>query len=108
VAHTANDAVDVIDCATNMYLRSIPRLTGVAGALVSEAHDLVFTSNRGRTHVGSSRRPAGGVAKVKVGVGPNGLAYGVDQRLLLAANVGDPSRQGLLRRSRSSTSAPEP
>src|SRR5881628_1203284 len=47
VAHTANDALDVIDCATNTYLRSIPRLTGVAGVLVSEADDLVFTSNRG-------------------------------------------------------------
>ena len=26
MAHTANDAVDVIDCATNTYLRSIPHL----------------------------------------------------------------------------------
>src|SRR5207244_4402287 len=31
---------------------------------------------------------------VKVGVGPNGLAYAADRRLLLAANVGDPSRRG--------------
>jgi DNA-binding beta-propeller fold protein YncE len=52
VAHTANDAVDVIDCATNRYLRSIPDLPAVAGALVSEAHDLVFTSNRGENTVG--------------------------------------------------------
>jgi DNA-binding beta-propeller fold protein YncE len=95
VAHTANDAVDVIDCATNMYLRSIPHLTGVAGALVSETNDLVFTSNRGEDTVGifsPSREET--VAKVKVGVGPNGLAYGAAQRLLLAANVGDPSRRG--------------
>ncbi len=33
-------------------------------------------------------------AKVKVGVGPNGLAYDAGHRLLLAANVGDPSRPG--------------
>src|SRR6266508_3889180 len=95
VAHTANDAVDVIDCTTNTYLRTIPHLTRVAGALVSEAHDLVFTSNRGENTVGifsASREEA--VAKVKVGVGPNGLAYGADHRLLLAANVGDPSRRG--------------
>src|SRR5262249_35012331 len=39
VAHTANDAVDVIDCAAGTYLRSIPGLPRVAGALVSEAHD---------------------------------------------------------------------
>ena len=95
VAHTVNDAVDVIDCTTNTYLRSIPHLTGVAGALVSEAHDLVFTSNRGENTVGIFS-PSGqeAVAKVKVGVGPNGLAYGADQRLLLAANVGDPSQRG--------------
>src|SRR2546426_1116680 len=95
VAHTANDAVDVIDCTTNTYLRSIPHLTGVAGALVSEAHNLVFTSNRGENTVGIFS-PSGqeAVAKVNVGVGPNGLAYGADQRLLLAANVGDPSRRG--------------
>src|SRR2546425_13264013 len=52
VAHTANDAIDVIDCAANSYLRSVPHLTGVAGALVSEEHDLVFTSNRGEDTVG--------------------------------------------------------
>ena len=95
MAHTANDAVDVIDCTTNTYLRSIPHLMRVAGVLVSEAHDLVFTSNRGENSVGifsPSREET--VAKVKVGVGPNGLAYGADHRLLLAANVGDPSRRG--------------
>lgn len=95
VAHTANDAVDVIDCATLKYLRSIPRLTRVAGALVSETHDLVFTSNRGEDTVGifsSSREET--VTKVKVGVGPNGLAYAANRRVLLAANVGDASRPG--------------
>lgn len=93
VAHTASDALDVIDCAARTYLRSIPRLTGVAGALVSEDHDLVFTSNRGEDTVGifsPAREEA--VVKVEVGVGPNGLAYDPGRRLLLAANVGEPSR----------------
>ena len=94
VAHTANDAVDVIDCVNHAYLRSIPGLPRVAGALVSDVHDLVFTSNRGEDTVGifSVSREAV-VARVKVGIGPNGLAYGADRRLLLAANVGDPSRR---------------
>src|SRR5207245_2345770 len=35
VAHTVNDALDVIDGAVDRYLHSIPGLTGVAGALVS-------------------------------------------------------------------------
>jgi DNA-binding beta-propeller fold protein YncE len=95
VAHTANDAVDVIDCVARTYLRSIPGLPRVAGALVAEADDLVFTSNRGENTVGIlSPSREGDPARVKVGIGPNGLAYAADQRLLLAANVGDPARRG--------------
>ena len=41
VAHTANDGLDVVDCASNSHIGSIPHLEGVAGALVSEEHDLV-------------------------------------------------------------------
>jgi DNA-binding beta-propeller fold protein YncE len=95
VAHTANDALDVIDCATNTYFGSIPNLGGVAGALVSEEHDLVFTSNRAESTVGifpPDQEEA--LVKVKVGVRPNGLAYDASRRLLLAANVGDPARPG--------------
>jgi DNA-binding beta-propeller fold protein YncE len=47
VAHTANDSIDVIDCAQDRYIESIPGLTAVAGALVSEARGLIFTTNRG-------------------------------------------------------------
>ncbi len=95
VAHTANDAVDVIDCGTNNYRSSIPGLPGVAGALVCEAQDLVFTSNRGESTVGIcpvDREQD--LVKVKVGVRPNGLAYDPGRRLLIAANVGEPSRPG--------------
>jgi DNA-binding beta-propeller fold protein YncE len=95
VAHTANDAVDVIDIGASRYLRSIPGLKGVAGALVDEAHDLVFTSNRGEDTVGifaSDAEPA--LVKVGVGVRPNGLALAPDPGVLLCANVGDPSVAG--------------
>ena len=51
VAHTANDAVDVIDIEARKYVGSIEGLTAVAGALVAEP-DLVFTSNRGENTVG--------------------------------------------------------
>src|SRR5207244_11352208 len=86
VAHTANDAVDVIDCATNTYLRSIPHLTRVAGALVSEEHDLVFTSNRAENTVGicsPARRES--VPRATAGVGATGLADSSDHRPLVAA-----------------------
>src|SRR5437773_788162 len=90
VAHTANDAVDVIDCRTDRYLHSIPDLKGVAGALVSQDHNLVFTSNRGENTVGIfSPDNEQALDKIQVGVRPNGLAYDAERHLLLAANVGD-------------------
>ncbi len=95
VAHTANDAIDVIDCTTDQYLHSIPKLTGVAGALVSEEHDLVFTSNRGENTVGIfAPDHEADLVKVPVGVKPNGLSFDPRRRLLLAANVGDPAISG--------------
>jgi len=95
VAHTANDALDVIDCGANQYLGSIPDLTGVAGALVSEERNLVFTSNRGENTVGMlSLAHEKALVKVAVGIRPNGLAYDPGRNVLLAANVGDPGVPG--------------
>ena len=93
VAHTANDAVDIIDCAAQRYVGAIPDLPGVAGVLASAEGDLVFTSNRGEDTVGIlSAADEARVAKVGVGVRPNGLAYDPGRHRLLAANVGDPAR----------------
>jgi DNA-binding beta-propeller fold protein YncE len=90
-AHTANDAMDVIDSATDRYVRSIPDLTGVAGALVSEERNLIFTSNRGEDTVSIFSSDAEEKAtKVSVGVRPNGLSFDPKRGLLLAANVGNP------------------
>ncbi len=92
VAHTTNDALDVIDGTTDRYLYSIPTLTGVAGALVSDEHNLIFTSNRGENTVGIfSPEDERNLVKVSVGVRPNGLAYDSGRNVLLAANVGDPA-----------------
>src|SRR5215469_12085060 len=75
VAHTANDALDVIDCADDRYSHSIKSLTGVAGALVSDEENLVFTSNRGENTVGIfAPNDEAGLVKVDVGIRPNGLA----------------------------------
>lgn len=95
VAHTANDAVDVIDTKAGRYLRSILGLGAVAGALVDEAQDLVFTSNRGEDTVGIFRPEAETeLVKVDVGVRPNGLAFDPVSGMLLCANVGDPKVAG--------------
>jgi len=95
VAHTANDAVDVIDCARQAYVSSISGLAAVAGVLVSEERDLAFTSNRGEDTVGIF--PPGAedsLTKVPVGIRPNGLAFDARRGILLAANVGDPAVRG--------------
>ncbi len=91
VAHTANDAVDVIDSSEDKYVRSIPQLSGVAGVLVSNEKDLVFTSNRGENTI--SIFPQGQdakIEKVRVGGFPNGLAFDPSRGRLLAANVSKP------------------
>jgi DNA-binding beta-propeller fold protein YncE len=95
VAHTANDALDVIDTAADRYVESIPALTGVAGALVCEEQGLLFTSNRGENTIGilSLDDPAS-MTKIAVDLRPNGLAYDPDHHLLLAAHVGDPQIPG--------------
>ena len=92
VAHTSNDSIDVIDCARDRYVELMSGLTAVAGALVSEARGLVFTSNRGENTVSVFAPGAERDAfKVGVGVKPNGLAFDAARGILIAANVGDVS-----------------
>jgi len=95
VAHTANDAIDVIDMPPRKHVRTIVGLTAVAGALVDDASGLVFTSNRGEDTVGifsvnDERR----VDKVDVGRKPNGLSFDPGRKRLLSAHVGDPKEPG--------------
>lgn len=86
VAHTANDAIDVLDDKRHLF--SIPDLKAVAGALVSDEANLVFSSNRGEDTVGIfAPGPEPSVAKVAVGAAPNGLAYDHSRKLLLAAGL---------------------
>lgn len=89
VAHTANDTLDVIDLRQNKYSHSISGFKGIAGALVSNERDLVFTSNRGEDtvsifNVNQEKVPQ----KISVGHHPNGLAYDPEKNILLVANVG--------------------
>ena len=95
MAHTANNAVDLIDSRRDQFLRSIPGLTGVAGVLVSDEKNLVFTSNRGEETIGVFEQgKEASVEKVKVGGRPNGLAFDPSRETLLAANVPRPDDAG--------------
>jgi hypothetical protein len=95
VAHTANDAIDVFDPVARRHLFSVPGLPAVAGALVSEEAQLIFSSNRAADTIGIfAPGPSPTVRKVDVGVRPNGLAYDHRRQIVLAANVGDPAVPG--------------
>ena len=91
VAHTGADRVDVLDCKQLTFLRSLADLPGVAGVLIDEHHDLLFTSDRPAARVSvfrcSDERLLGRVA---VGPHPNGLAYDRRRRRLYSFNLGEP------------------
>lgn len=92
VAHTANDAVDVLDPASGRHLYSVPDLPGVAGVLVSDEAQLIIASARAENTIGIFAPGADPrVEKVAVGKGPNGLAFDAKRGLILAANIGDPA-----------------
>jgi DNA-binding beta-propeller fold protein YncE len=95
VAHTANEAVDIIDVEARKYLGSIGDLTGVAGVLVAPGWDLIFTSNRGENTVAIVRPDdVASIEKIVVGIRPNGRAYDSRRARLLVAHVGDPRIAG--------------
>ncbi len=91
VAHTGADRVDVLDTERRAFLRSLPDLRGVAGVLIDEEDNLLFTSDRAAARVSvfrcSDERLLGRVA---VGPHPNGLAYDSKRRQLCAFNLGEP------------------
>jgi DNA-binding beta-propeller fold protein YncE len=95
VAHTGNDAVDVIDGAAQRYVTSVPALPAVAGALVSDERDVVFTSNRGENTVAVfDVASLAMLGRIGVGLRPNGLAYDPTRHRVLSAHVGDPAVAG--------------
>jgi len=91
VAHTGADRVDVIDCRTRTFQRSLDDLRGVAGVLVDQEHDLLFTSDRAAARLSIFRcSDETLLGQVAVGPNPNGLAYDRLRRLLYSFNVGAP------------------
>jgi hypothetical protein len=91
VAHTGADRVDVLDCAQQRFLRSLPELPGVAGVLIDAEHDLLFTSDRGAARVSVFRcSDESLLGRVEVGPHPNGLAYDRRRRRLYSFNLGEP------------------
>jgi DNA-binding beta-propeller fold protein YncE len=92
VAHTGADRVDVLDCTSGAYLRSIAGLPGVAGVLIDSENDLLFTSDRAASQVSILRASDEAMlGKVAVGPRPNGLAFDPNARHLYSFNLGEPA-----------------
>jgi serine/threonine-protein kinase len=91
VAHTGADQVEVIDCVRRIHVRTLDGLPGVAGVLVDEEHNLLFTSDREAACVSVFRCSEERLLdRVGVGAHPNGLAYDRRRRRLYAFNLGEP------------------
>jgi DNA-binding beta-propeller fold protein YncE len=92
VAHTGADRLDVLDCKSGAYLRSIAGLPGVAGVLIDSERDLLFTSDRAAARVSILRASDEAmVGQVDVDPRPNALAFDPDARNLYSFNLGEPA-----------------
>jgi hypothetical protein len=95
VAHTGADRIDVIDCKARAFLRSLDDLPGVAGVLLDQEHDLLFSSDRSCARVSVFRcSDETLLGRVQVGPHPNGLAYDRRRRCLYSFNLGEPLGEG--------------
>jgi len=92
VAHTGADRIEVLDCETRTHLRALPaELPAVAGVLIDEEHDLLFSSDRGAARFSVFRcSDEQLLGQVEVGPHPNGLAYDRRRRHLYSFNLGEP------------------
>jgi len=91
VAHTGANRIDVLDCVTNTYLRSLRDLPGVAGVLIDNRQGVLFSSDRDCARASIFRASDEALlGQVAVGGHPNGLAYDPGRRQLFTFNLGDP------------------
>jgi DNA-binding beta-propeller fold protein YncE len=91
VAHTGADRIEVIDCLSNSHLRSLPDTPGVAGILIDNQQNLLFSSDRGCARSSIYRcSDETLLGRVQVGERPNGLAYDPVRHHLFVFSIGDP------------------
>jgi hypothetical protein len=82
VAHTGADRIEMLNCNARSYLCALPaELPGVAGVLVDEEQELLFSSDRGAARVSVFRSSDEQLlGQAEVGPHPNGLAYDRQRR----------------------------
>jgi|SRR3990172_1058247 len=93
VAHTSNDAVEVLDLERRSHEGTLQGFPGVAGAAAWEGHGLLVTTCRGDAAVGLAALAGPGTVRslrrVQVGARPNGLALAPGAGVALAACLGE-------------------
>jgi hypothetical protein len=92
VAYLGADRIDVLDCAARTYLAPLPTdLPGVAGVLIDEDHNLLFSSDRGAARLSVFRcSDEQLLGQAEVGPRPNGLTYDRRRLRLYSLNLGEP------------------
>ncbi len=92
VAHTANNAIEVIDGERLTHLATISGCEEASGVLCVQDEGLVIAAARGTGKIllidAITKRV---VSEMHAGSKPNGLAWDIRRRRLLVADVGDNS-----------------
>lgn len=90
IAHTAADAVEVIDPAGGVHIATIPGCPEASGVLCVQDERLVFAAARGAGKIVMIDAVSmTTVAEIAAGAQPNGLAWDDRRRQLLVADVAD-------------------
>src|SRR5476651_964077 len=88
VAHTGRDTVEVIDHDSRKHIATLPGFPEAAGVVADDGHVLV--TNRGAASLAwVDARSLKTLAVFKTGPKPNGVAIVPQQRLAIAASIGD-------------------
>ena len=88
VAHTARDCVEVIDHDAQEHIATLPRFSGVAGAVADDGE--VLATNRGAASIAwLDAATLETKAVLKTGARPNGAAIVKRRALGIAACIGD-------------------
>ena len=91
VAHTINDAVEVIDLDRRLHEATLPGFPGVAGVAVCEERRLLVATCKKEGTVGlATLDDPATIRRIPVTARPNGLALASRAGIALAACIGDP------------------
>ena len=96
VAHTVNDAVEVIDLDRRLHKATLLGFPGVAGVAVCEERRLLVSTCKSEGTVGlAALDDPATIKRIPVAARPNGLALASPAGIALAACIGDPGGPSL-------------